>query len=83
MVQGVGYRYFAQRLADQLGISGYAKNLSDGRVEVYAIGAAEALEALREALERGPHSADVENVDVEDRRIEKRYADGFSIERDW
>ena len=83
MVQGVGYRYFAQRLADQLGISGYAKNLSDGRVEVYAIGRAEALESLRASLARGPHSADVESVDVEDRPIEKRYSDGFSIEHDW
>lgn len=83
MVQGVGYRYFAQRVADQLGISGYAKNLQDGRVEVYAIGRADSLESLRAALARGPHSADVESVDVDDRPIEKRYLDGFSIEHDW
>jgi len=83
MVQGVGYRYFAQRVAGQLGIGGYAKNLRDGRVEVYAIGPAEALESLRAELARGPHSADVESVDVEDRPIEKRYSDGFSIEHDW
>ena len=83
MVQGVGYRYFAQRVAGQLGIGGYAKNLRDGRVEVYAIGSAEALESLRASLARGPHSADVESVDVEDRPIQKRYSDSFSIEHDW
>ncbi len=37
-VQGVGYRYFAERWASQLGICGYVKNLWDGNVEVYAIG---------------------------------------------
>jgi len=40
-VQGVGYRYFAQRAASGLGLRGYARNLDDGRVEVYAIGAAD------------------------------------------
>ena len=39
-VQGVGYRYFAQRAAAALGLSGYARNLDDGRVEVYAAGPA-------------------------------------------
>ncbi len=37
-VQGVGFRFFVSRVARQLGINGYAKNLRDGRVEVYAIG---------------------------------------------
>ena len=83
MVQGVGYRYFAQRLADQLGISGYAKNLQDGRVEVYAIGQAEALESLRASLERGPRSAEVSGVEVEDRPVDARFSHGFSIEHDW
>ena len=39
-VQGVGYRYFAQRAAVSLGLTGYARNLDDGRVEVYAAGPA-------------------------------------------
>ena len=37
-VQGVGYRYFAQHAASSLGLAGYARNLDDGRVEVYAAG---------------------------------------------
>jgi acylphosphatase len=83
MVQGVGYRYFAQRVAGQLGINGYAKNLSDGRVEVYAVGQAEALESFRKSLERGPRFAEVSGVEADDRPIDPRYTDGFSIEHDW
>ncbi len=83
MVQGVGYRYFAQREAAELGISGYAKNLSDGRVEVYAIGKPEALDSFRKSLERGPKFAEVSSVEAEDRPIAQRYADSFSIEHDW
>ena len=83
MVQGVGYRYFAQRVAGQLGVSGYAKNLNDGRVEVYAIGKPEALDSFRNSLEHGPRSAEVSSVEAEDRPIDKRYAGNFSIERDW
>jgi len=83
MVQGVGYRYFAMHVAAELGIHGYAKNLSDGRVEIYAIGTAEALDSMRAALARGPHSAEVSGVEAEDRPIDNRYAANFSIEHDW
>lgn len=83
MVQGVGYRYFAQRVAQRLGISGYAKNLDDGRVEVYAIGRARALAEYRSELARGPHSAEVSSVDEEDRPVDPRRTDRFAIESDW
>jgi acylphosphatase len=83
MVQGVGYRYFAQRVASQLGITGYAKNLSDGRVEVYTVGQPDALESFRKSLERGPKFAEVSGVEAEDRPIDQRYAGSFSIEHDW
>ncbi len=82
MVQGVGYRFFAQRVADRLGIAGYVKNLRDGRVEVYAIGSAEQLQALRRELERGPRAASILEVCEEDAAIAQRYADQFSIEYD-
>lgn len=42
-VQGVGFRFFAERWANQLGLSGYVKNCWDGTVEAYAIGDAAAL----------------------------------------
>jgi acylphosphatase len=81
-VQGVGFRYFASRMARQLGIAGYAKNLRDGRVEVYAIGTPEKLAMLRKELQRGPRSAVVLDVTEEDAAIEPKFGQGFSIERD-
>jgi acylphosphatase len=82
VVQGVGFRMFSQRVSARLGVTGYAKNLADGRVEVYAIGSSAELAALRHELERGPRSSSVTGVVEEDTNIEERYARGFSIEHD-
>ena len=82
MVQGVGYRFFAQRVAERLGVAGYVKNLRGGQVEVYAIGTAGQLDALRGELERGPNAASIEGVAEEEAEVEPRYAGGFTIERD-
>jgi acylphosphatase len=81
-VQGVGYRYFASRVARGLGLTGYAKNLRDGSVEVYAIGTGAMLAALRKELQSGPRSAMVSEVLEEDAAIEAKFQRGFSIERD-
>lgn len=62
-VQGVGYRYFAQRAAVTLGLTGYARNLDDGRVEVYAVGSGAALDELAGMLHRGPRWSDVRGVE--------------------
>jgi len=62
-VQGVGFRYFAQRAASELGLTGYARNLDDGRVEVYAAGAEEQLSELAGRLHRGPRWAEVHGVE--------------------
>ena len=83
MVQGVGYRFFAQRVAERLGVAGYVKNLDDGRVEVYAIGSSEQLGALRAELERGPRGASIEAVEEEPAEVLPRYAGRFSIEQGW
>ena len=80
IVQGVGFRLFSQRVSARLGVTGYAKNLADGRVEVYAIGSPAELAALRRELERGPRSSSVAGIVEEDANIEERYARGFSIE---
>ncbi|HTQ85355.1 MAG TPA: acylphosphatase [Candidatus Solibacter sp.] len=81
-VQGVGYRFFAVRMAQRLGIAGFARNLRDGRVEVYAIGDANQHEDLRLALERGPNAARVSSVEEEDAELVPRYSDGFAIEEE-
>lgn len=82
MVQGVGYRWFAHRAALRLCVSGYVKNLRDGRVEVYAAGPAALLVALRAELERGPRGAVVSSVVEEDAPVDPRFTHEFSIEHD-
>jgi acylphosphatase len=62
-VQGVGYRYFVWREAEMLGITGFARNLPDGRVEVVAEGAEEALKRFEERLREGPAFATVRGVE--------------------
>jgi acylphosphatase len=63
-VQGVGYRYFAQRAAREVGVGGWVRNLDDGRVEAHAIGEAAALEDFESRLRRGPAFAEVRSVEV-------------------
>lgn len=81
-VQGVGYRYFVERAARHLKLTGYVRNLRDGRVEAYAIGSADALSSLRLSLERGPNGSSVTGVIEESAEIETRFAEEFSIEYD-
>lgn len=64
-VQGVGYRLYVQRHARDLGLSGYAENTDDGRVEVVAEGHQEDLERLLHQLKRGPKHALVSSVDAQ------------------
>ena len=79
-VQGVGFRFFAERVARQLNLGGYVKNLRDGRVEVYAIGPAGQLEELKRRLEVGPRAARVRRVEEEEAALVERYRDGFVVE---
>jgi len=81
-VQGVGYRFFAVRVAQRLGIAGFVRNLRDGRVEVYAIGDSGQHEDLRAALERGPSASRVSSVVEEEVQIVPRHSDGFAIEEE-
>ncbi|MBV9296725.1 MAG: acylphosphatase [Acidobacteriaceae bacterium] len=76
-VQGVGFRFFVQQKAQELGLSGYARNLSDGRVEVYAVGPVERLSDLAAALHRGPRMAEVRTVEERDEAVEK--TSGFGV----
>lgn len=63
-VQGVGFRNFAASEAARLGLSGSAKNLRDGRVEVRLEGSREIIETVIGRLRIGPPSARVESVDI-------------------
>ena len=67
VVQGVGFRWFVARHARALGLTGFARNLPDGRVEVVAAATdAAALARLEERLRAGPAHARVEGVERED-----------------
>ncbi len=62
-VQGVGYRYFAQRAAAAHQVTGYVRNLADGRVEVHVEGTPGGVEAFRHELCAGPKFSRVERLE--------------------
>ena len=63
MVQGVGFRWFVARHARSLGLTGYARNLPTGSVEVVVDGPEEAIPALERLLRTGPAHAQVDRVE--------------------
>jgi acylphosphatase len=73
-VQGVGFRWFVQRTAERLGLTGWVANRSDGSVELDAEGPEAALDALIAAVREGPSNATVARVDVERGAAAGRYA---------
>jgi acylphosphatase len=62
-VQGVGYRDWARRRAERLGLAGYVRNRPDGSVEVLAAGPAMALDIFITACRHGPPSAHVSRLE--------------------
>jgi acylphosphatase len=64
-VQGVGFRYYVKRHADMLGISGYVRNLPEGKLDVLAEGNPEALDQLTKLLELGPSGAVVYDIVID------------------
>jgi len=82
-VQGVGFRFFAERVANRLGVNGYVKNLFDGGVEVYAIGTDAQLSVLKGELQRGPRMSSVDRVAESDAELLSEFSNGFSIEREY
>jgi acylphosphatase len=61
-VQGVGYRYFVQGIAERLGVTGFVRNLRTGEVEVHAEADEVTLQLFKQELERGPRMARVAEV---------------------
>jgi len=64
LVQGIGYRWFVIERARDLGLSGWVRNLPDGRVEAEIEGPIEAVDKLVEAMKKGPMMAHVTGVAV-------------------
>lgn len=74
-VQGVFFRASTRRQAQALQVRGYAHNLADGRVEVLAVGDADALRRLELWLQHGPQLAKVESVTQESAEPDEAGAD--------
>jgi acylphosphatase len=81
-VQGVAYRYFAQRHAQACGVTGWVRNLFDGRVEILAEGERERLDLFLTRLREGPRMAAVDAVDVRWDAYTGEFA-GFEITGLW
>lgn len=77
-VQGVFFRDTTRRTANDLGVTGWVKNLSDGRVEAVAEGPENAVDKLVEFAHEGPARANVKNVEVEEETPTDEFSD-FSI----
>jgi acylphosphatase len=64
-VQGVGFRWFTQDTASREGVTGWVRNLPDGRVEALIEGDDEAVTRVERALRAGPRGARVDDVFVD------------------
>lgn len=73
LVQGVGFRYFVHRHATSLGLTGSARNLYDGNVEIEVEGDRSVIEELLKLLKVGPRSAQVRNLVIEWKDFQNRY----------
>jgi acylphosphatase len=63
-VQGVAYRFFAEKYASRLGVSGWVRNLPDGRVEILAEGSKAHVETFLTRLRDGPGLARIDSFEV-------------------
>jgi len=68
-VQGVGFRYFAVHAAREIGVTGWTRNLSDGRVEVHANGTMRQLDEFEARLRLGPPHAEVRSFEAQESAV--------------
>jgi acylphosphatase len=79
MVQGVGFRFFAQRSARALGVRGWVRNRADGTVESLVEGDEAAVTEYLARLGKGPLGSRVDDVEVE--RVDAQGTEGFEVRR--
>lgn len=74
-VQGVGFRVFTVKKAKKLGITGWVRNLTDGRVEAVIQGEEEKLNELLEHIKKGSYFSEVKNVLVKEEKILEKFGE--------
>jgi len=70
-VQGVGFRWFVQKNAAEIGLRGWVRNEDDGRIEVYAVGTADQLQRMAGLLYSGPRMAYVRAVEEQEAPVQQ------------
>ena len=70
-VQGVGFRWFVQKHATDIGLCGWVRNEDDGRVHVYAVGTPAQLQMLAARLHQGPLHAEVRGVEEQEAPVQQ------------
>lgn len=70
-MQGVGFRWFVEKNANNIGVRGWVRNEDDGRVQVYAIGTPDQLNELAGLLHRGPRMAEVRGVEEQEAPVQQ------------
>ncbi len=78
-VQGVGFRFFVERMANLLGVTGWVSNLPNGNVKVVAVGAPDKISDFLLTLREGPTLASVEDVKTSLETVEYNEYDSFEI----
>src|SRR5467141_1202876 len=81
-VKGVGFRWFVEREANILGLAGWVRNNSDGRVEVWALGTPEQFSGVPARLQQGPGAARVDDVEESEANLTQDLKT-FRIEGAW
>jgi acylphosphatase len=70
-VQGVGFRWFVEKNATNIGVRGWVRNEDDGRVHVYATGTPDQLDRLAALLYQGPRLAEVRGVEEREAPVQQ------------
>ena len=78
-VQGVGFRYFTVRCANDLGLCGWVRNLPDGSVETAIQGQGEKVEEMIGLLRQGPGAANVSGLEIEEIESGSEELSGFAM----
>ena len=80
-VQGVGFRWFTRQSAEEIGVSGWVRNVPDGTVEAVAAGSPDRLDRFESRIHEGPSAGIVERVESEEADRSDVGGEGFEIRR--